>query len=126
VVKHPSIAPKFVRQIYPPFEVETDEDVWDAIAAGSLTFHHPVRNRPLLPLSVSGGHHTNSHFYLQLGTVALGKVVQGKTFRIKGLQGIRVIDSSSIPTMPTSHLMAPTYAYAYYAAQKIKEQDRYI
>ena len=58
-----------------------------------------------------------------MGTVALGKVVEGKTWRIKGLEGIRVVDSSTLPSIPTCHIMASVYAYAYHAAQLIKTQD---
>ena len=58
-----------------------------------------------------------------MGTVSLGTVVEGKTFRIKGLDGIRVIDSSTFPYPPTCHPMATVYAYAYHAAQLIKGQD---
>jgi choline dehydrogenase-like flavoprotein len=61
---------------------------------------------------------------MQLGTVALGTVVDGKTWRVKGLKGIRVVDSSTFPNMPTCHIMATVYAYAYHAAQLIKKQDR--
>ncbi|ERF73793.1 hypothetical protein EPUS_09287 [Endocarpon pusillum Z07020] len=61
---------------------------------------------------------------LLMGTVALGTVVEGKTWRIKGLDGIRVVDSSTFPYPPTCHPMATVYAYAQHAAQLIREQDR--
>lgn len=60
-----------------------------------------------------------------MGTAALGTVVEGKTWRIKGLDGIRVVDSSTFPNMPTCHPMATVYAYAYHAAQLIKQQDSF-
>ena len=59
-----------------------------------------------------------------MGTIALGTVVNGKNWRVKGLDGIRVVDSSTFPTMPWCHPMATVYAYAYHAAQLIKRQDR--
>ena len=58
-----------------------------------------------------------------MGTVALGEVVEGKTWRIKGLEGIRVVDTSTFPYPPTCHPMATVYAYAHHAAQLIKTQD---
>lgn len=59
-----------------------------------------------------------------MGTVALGTVINGKTNRIKGLDNIRVVDSSVFPKMPTCHPMGTVYAYAYHVAQKIKNQDK--
>jgi len=99
VVQNPEIAPILGREIYPGANVTSDEDLWNAIAGGSMSFHHP------------------------LGTVALGTVVEGKSWRIKGLDGIRVVDSSTMPTMPTCHIMASVYAYAHHAAQLIRQQD---
>ncbi|KAL8727917.1 MAG: hypothetical protein Q9181_005530 [Wetmoreana brouardii] len=119
VVSDPAISPVLVKEIYPGANVTSDADLWDAIARGSSTFHHPV-GLPLCSLTLVGG--TNK--VTQLGTVALGTVVEGKSWRVKGLDGIRVVDSSTFPTIPTCHLVATVYAYAYHAAQLIKEQDR--
>ena len=60
----------------------------------------------------------------QVGTVALGTVVEGKSWRIKGLKGIRVVDSSTFPKITTFHPMATVYASAHHTAQLIKRQDR--
>ena len=42
VLADPAIAPVLVREIYPGANVTSDADLWQAIAGGSLTFHHPV------------------------------------------------------------------------------------
>ena len=60
----------------------------------------------------------------QIVTVALGTVVKGKSWPIKCLEGIRVVDSSTFPKITTCHPMATVYAYAHHAAQLIKTQDR--
>ncbi|PVH95099.1 GMC oxidoreductase [Periconia macrospinosa] len=82
IVADPAISPVLIREIYPGTHVTSDADLWHAITQGSSTFHHP------------------------LGTVALGTVVEGETWRVKGLEGIRVVDSSTFPNMPTCHIMA--------------------
>ncbi|KAM3067360.1 hypothetical protein ACMFMG_005284 [Clarireedia jacksonii] len=102
VFASPSISPYIVKELFPGPDVTSDADLWTAIQKSALSFHHPV------------------------GTVALGTVLEGKTWRIKGLQGIRVVDSSTFPGLPTCHPTATVYAYAYHAAQLIKEQDAKI
>ncbi|KAK4553123.1 hypothetical protein LTR86_009850 [Recurvomyces mirabilis] len=98
VVSDRNITPVLVRELYPGANVTSDADLWTAISGGAVSFHHPM------------------------GTVALGTVVEGKTWRIKGLDGIRVIDSSTFPYPPTCHPMATVYAYAWHAAQLIKQE----
>lgn len=94
------MAPVVVREVFPGANVTSDENIFAAIQKSAQTFHHP------------------------LGTVALGKVVDSD-WRIKGLEGIRVVDSSTFPTPPTCHLQADVYAYAHRAARKIKQTDRH-
>ncbi|PQE06752.1 glucose-methanol-choline oxidoreductase protein [Rutstroemia sp. NJR-2017a BBW] len=93
------ISPYIVKELYPGTNVTSDADLWTAIQNSALTFHHPV------------------------GTVALGTVLEGKTFRVKGLKGLRVVDSSTFPGLTTCHPLATVYALAYHAAQLIKKQD---
>ena len=73
-------------------------DIWKAIQQSAQSFHHP------------------------LGTVALGTVLDSN-WRIKGLKGIRVVDSSAIPTPPTCHPQAGVCAIAHRAALDIIEAD---
>lgn len=93
------MAPLIVDEVFPGKNITTDEELLAALKYSATTFHHPV------------------------GSVSLGKVL-GKDFRVKGLEGIRVVDSSAIPVEVTCHLQANVYALAHRAARAIK-QDRY-
>jgi choline dehydrogenase len=86
-------------EIYPGPDVKTDEDVWKAIQAQTLSYRHPI------------------------GTVALGTVL-GSDWRLRGLEGIRVVDSSTFPCPTTCHPQSSVYALANRAAKDILEADR--
>ncbi|KAL8747701.1 MAG: hypothetical protein Q9190_000442 [Brigantiaea leucoxantha] len=86
------------RELYPGSNVTTDEDVWAAIQQQSFSFHHPV------------------------GSVAIGKALDSN-WRLKGLKGIRVVDSSTFPTLPSCHPQADVYALAHRAAKDIRDID---
>ncbi len=87
-----------VREIFPGANVTSDAQIWEAIQSSAQSFHHP------------------------LGTVALGTVLDSN-WRIKGLKGIRVVDSSAIPTPPTCHPQADVYAIAHRAVLDIIKAD---
>lgn len=87
------------REVYPGSNVTSDADVMDALKAGSKSFHHV------------------------LGSVSLGKVLD-KHFRVKGLEGLRVADSSSFPYPPTCHTQSDTYAVAHRVARMIRDEEK--
>ena len=87
-----------VQEFYPGANVTTDEDIWAAIQQQAYSFHHP------------------------LGSVALGKALDSN-WRLKGLKGIRVVDSSTFPSPPTCHPQADVYAIAHRAAKDIQGAD---
>ncbi|KXG53342.1 Glucose-methanol-choline oxidoreductase [Penicillium griseofulvum] len=89
-----------VREWYPGPNVTSDQDVWSAIQKQSYSFHHPA------------------------GTVPIGKSLD-KNWRLKGLKGIRVVDSSTFPYPPTCHPEASVYALAHRAAGDIRLADRH-
>ncbi|KAL4977209.1 hypothetical protein BDW66DRAFT_165951 [Aspergillus desertorum] len=89
------LAPIVQGELFPGPEVQTDEDLTQAMFTSAWPFHHPS------------------------GTCSLGKVVDSH-FRIPGLIGLRVVDSSVLPSQPTSHLSGPVYAVAELAAQIIR------
>jgi len=95
------MAPLVVRELFPGPNVTTDEQLWTAIQDSAQTFHHPV------------------------GTAALGKVVDGD-WRIVGLEGIRVADTSTFPYLPTCHLQASVYAYAHGYVLYGKEEKAFL
>ncbi|KAF5340054.1 hypothetical protein D9611_012403 [Ephemerocybe angulata] len=49
-----------------------------------------------------------------------GTDVVGPNFRIKGIQGVRIVDASVIPFSPSGHSMVPVYVFAEKAADIIK------
>ena len=87
-----------MKDVYPGPNVNTDEELWKAIIGGAQSYHHPN------------------------GTVALGKVIDAN-FRVKGVQGLRVVDSSVFPYPPNCHPQADVYALAHVAARQIREAD---
>lgn len=95
MMKASTMSPAVIKEVYPGDAVTSDADLMNAVQKTLHSFHHPV------------------------GTVALGTVLD-KNFRVKGLKGLRVIDSSVFPFPPTCHPQADVYALAHSAAQKIK------
>lgn len=89
---------KTVSEFYPGYAVDTDEAIWGAIQNSSFSFGHPV------------------------GTVALGKALESN-WRIKGLENIRVVDSSAFPFPNSCHPQAVVYAFANRAAKDILRDD---
>lgn len=90
-----TLAPIVQAELYPGKNVTTDEELIEAMEDSATTFHHPI------------------------GTCSLGKVVDGN-FTIPGLTGLRVVDSSVLPSIPTCHPQASIYAVAELAAKLVK------
>lgn len=53
-----------------------------------------------------------------MGSVAMGKVVDGN-LKVKGVQGLRVVDASVFPVAISAHLQVATFALAEQAAEII-------
>lgn len=49
------------------------------------------------------------------GTCSMGKVVDTE-FRVRGIEGLRVVDASVIPVPISAHIQAPLYALSEQAA----------
>ncbi|KAH9921221.1 alcohol oxidase [Epithele typhae] len=54
-----------------------------------------------------------------VGTVALGSALE-RDFRVKGTRGLRVVDASTFPFVPSAHTQGPTYIVAERAASLVK------
>lgn len=99
ILKRPEVSPLIVAERYPGPEVVEDEALWAAMGQQTYSFRHPV------------------------GTAAIGKVLDAN-WRVKGLKGIRVVDSSAFPYPPTCHPQATVYALASRAAKDILRSDK--
>jgi len=62
---------------------------------------------------------TTFPIYHPVGTCAIGSVLDAE-LRVQGLEGIRVVDASAMPTVPRGNTNAPTIALAERAADLIK------
>ena len=63
--------------------------------------------------------HTTFPIYHPVGTCAIGSVVDAD-LRVQGVEGLRVVDASVMPTVPRGNTNAPTIAIAERAADLIK------
>ncbi|KAI0127011.1 choline dehydrogenase [Xylariales sp. AK1849] len=87
------------KEVYPGSNFTlSDSDLWSAIQKGSSSWHHVV------------------------GTTAIGSVLD-KKWRVKGLNGLRVVGSSAAPTITTCPTQAMVYAIAHRAALDIAAAD---
>lgn len=98
VLASPQMGDIVEKEIYPGSQAQSDADLWKAIQGGAQSYHHPI------------------------GTCALGTVV-GADWRVRGLQGLRVVDASVFPTPPNCHPQTDVYAVAHLAARQIAEAD---
>ena len=90
---------RFTRtELFPGSEVTSDDDIWAAIQQSSQSWHHPV------------------------GTTALGTVLDAN-WRVQGVNGLRVVSTSSAPKIPTCATQAAAYAIGHRAALDIAAAD---
>jgi choline dehydrogenase-like flavoprotein len=95
----PELQPWSPVELYPGADVTSDEALWAAIQQSSGSFHHPM------------------------GTVAIGSVLDSN-WRVRGLQGLRVVGSPAAPSIITCHTQGTAYAMGYRAAKDIVAEDR--
>lgn len=98
VMNEDPVSRLITEEVYPGPAVSTNDDVWAAIQNQTFSFRHPV------------------------GTVALGAALDSN-WRLRGLEGIRVVDSSTFPFPTTCHPQSVVYALANRAAKDILEAD---
>lgn len=81
----------------------TDAEIEQFIRNGVATFSHPVSTCAMSPRGANHG-------------------VVDPDLRVKGVNGIRVVDASVLPFTPAGHTQAPTYAVAERGSDLIKSQ----
>ena len=99
VAKQKSLADVTAREIYPGADKQSDEELADYARAAVYTYHH------------------------QVGTCKMGNddmAVVDHELKVRGVQGLRVVDASIMPTVPTGNTNAPTVMIAEKAADMIK------
>ncbi|MGH2903614.1 MAG: GMC family oxidoreductase [Solirubrobacteraceae bacterium] len=98
ITRQPALAPYTTRPYYTPAS-DSDEDLRAHIRQQTFTLYHPV------------------------GTCRMGSdaaAVVDSELRVRGIEGLRVIDASVMPTVPRGNTNAPTIAIAERAADLIR------
>jgi choline dehydrogenase len=98
IARQPALAPYTTRPYYTPAS-DSEEDLRAHIRQQTFTLYHPV------------------------GTCRMGsdaEAVVDTELRVRGVEGLRVIDASVMPTVPRGNTNAPTIAIAERAADLIR------
>lgn len=99
IAKQPALAEITTREIYPGPDVQSDEDLADYARNSLQSYHH------------------------QVGTCKMGRdefAVVDHELKVHGIDGLRVIDASIMPIVPTGNTNAPTYMVAEKGADMVK------
>lgn len=102
IIGQPAFDPYRDSEIQPGEKVQTDEEIDAFVRANTESAYHPS-------------------CACRMGTDALA-VVDPQT-RVRGIQGLRVVDSSIFPTITNGNLNSPTIMLAERAADLIKGKD---
>lgn len=89
----------WTKEYEPGKAVQTDEDWKKYALANTLSIYHPVGTAALLPEKDGG--------------------VVGSQLRVYGTKGLRVVDASIIPLLPSAHVQTLVYGVAETAAEII-------
>jgi choline dehydrogenase len=100
IAAQPALADITTREIYPGEDVQSDEDLANYARDSLQSYHH------------------------QVGTCKMGRdemAVVDHELKVHGIEGLRVIDASIMPVVPTGNTNAPTYMVAEKGADMIKD-----
>ena len=98
IAKQPALAEITKREIYPGTDVQSDEQLAEYARDSLQSYHH------------------------QVGTCKMGNdamAVVDHELRVHGIDGLRVVDASIMPVVPTGNTNAPTYMVAEKGADMI-------
>lgn len=103
VAAQPAMQPFIAREFFPGADKSSDEAIDDHIRKTSITVHHP------------------------LGTCKIGPdsdptAVVDAELRVRGVDGLRIVDASVLPDMPTGNINAAVIMAAEKAADLIRGQ----
>jgi choline dehydrogenase len=87
LASQPAFKPFIVEETFPGGNLNSDEELLDYAKGTGLTVYHPIST-------------------CRMGLDAADSVVD-KELRVHGLEGIRIADTSVMPTMPASNTNAP-------------------
>lgn len=99
IAAQPALAEVTKREIYPGPEVQSDEELADYVRRTVGTYHH------------------------QVGTCKMGidrMAVVDRQLKVHGVEGLRVVDCSIMPSVPTGNTNAPAIMVAEKAADMIR------
>ena len=103
LMNQPAFAPFNGGELSPGPEVRTDKEILDWVSQDAETTYHPC------------------------GTCKMGNddqsVVDPHNFRVHGVEGLRVVDASVMPSIPNANLYAPVMMIAEKAADVILNND---
>ncbi len=103
IAKQPSLSAITAREIYPGEDKQTDEELADYARSALASYHH------------------------QVGTCKMGHdelAVVDHRLKVHGLEGLRVIDASIMPSVTTGNTNAPTIMIAEKGADMIKQDAK--
>ncbi|GLB39193.1 putative aryl-alcohol oxidase [Lyophyllum shimeji] len=100
-LKAPAWSDYVIEQIGPFAGVKTDAQIDAYVAANAGTIFHPAGTAAMSPRASSKG-------------------VTDPDLKLKKAAGVRVVDASVFPFVPSAHLQAPVYVFAERAADLIK------
>jgi len=98
IAQQPSLAEVTAREIYPGPEKQSDEELADYARSGLASYHH------------------------QVGTCKMGQdemAVVDHELKVHGIEGLRVVDASIMPSVTTGNTNAPTIMIAEKGADMI-------
>ena len=102
IMRQPALKPYVLAERLPGPDVTTDDELFDYGCANAKTDHHPVGT-------------------CKMGTDAMAVV--DLDLRVRGLEGLRVCDSSIMPRVPSSNTNAPTIMVGEKGADIIRGRD---